>query len=360
MALTLIATQVAVVLLVIASLAYISLGLRIWSRRIMNIPLAFNDYMAILAMLLTTGTIANSLAEVFTGGIGVHVQDLKATDPWVLDFYSKSFVAAQIIWAAANSAVKISILSLYTVLFPRRKFCQYCYGIMLVILAYFTSVLVEAFALCHPVQYNWDKNIPGGNCGGQSGAYLAAGITNLVIDTCILVLPMPMLFSLHLTLPKKFAVAAMFSLGAVICVVSLLRILWLNSWDLTDINYGVGSGTIYSGLEPTLGVVNACLPTITPALIRLFGTGLLGRTKRGLSSTGNSGQARSQDRRLPPRETHTYGFERLDDDFPLTRIHADNTSSGNLDDHQITITREWEVSNFTQKGNGPTPSSSVV
>jgi hypothetical protein len=74
-------------------------------------------------------------------------------------------------------------------------------------------VLIETFALCKPVQYNWDKSIEG-HCNGENIAYLVAGIVNLCIDTFIVALPMPLVFNLQLVLSKKFAVAAMFSLGA--------------------------------------------------------------------------------------------------------------------------------------------------
>lgn len=124
------------------------------------------------------------------------------------------FVPAQLLWAAANTSVKYSILSLYTVLFPKKTFCYTCYGTMAAATAYFISVLLETFVLCTPVQYSWDKGIPGGECKGENTAYLIAGITNLVIDLFIVVLPMPMLFGLQMSLPKRFSIAGMFSLGA--------------------------------------------------------------------------------------------------------------------------------------------------
>lgn len=125
----------------------------------------------------------------------------------------KLFIPGQILWAAANTSVKLSILSLYTVLFPRQNFRYICYGIMTISIAYSISVLVETFVLCKPVEYNWNKSIPGGECKSQNQAYLAAGITNLIIDSSIVILPMPMLFGLQMSLPKKFSIVAMFSLG---------------------------------------------------------------------------------------------------------------------------------------------------
>lgn len=84
---------------------------------------------------------------------------------------------------------------------------------MAITLAYFISVLAESFALCRPVEFNWYKSIPDGHCENQSLAYIIAGITNLVIDASVVILPMPMLFSLRLSLLKRFGVAGMFSLG---------------------------------------------------------------------------------------------------------------------------------------------------
>lgn len=60
-----------------------------------------------------------------------------------------------------------------------------------------------------------------------------------------------------------------------ICVISLLRVIWLWTWNLADMTYNVTPGAIYSVLEPNLGVVNACLPTIKPAVNQLFGSYVL-------------------------------------------------------------------------------------
>lgn len=74
-------------------------------------------------------------------------------------------------------------------------------------------VLIETFCLCQPVQYNWDKSI-NGKCVGENTAYLIAGIVNLLIDTFIVILPMPQVFRLQMTLVKRVSIAGMFGLGA--------------------------------------------------------------------------------------------------------------------------------------------------
>lgn len=78
---------------------------------------------------------------------------------------------------------------------------------------YFISVVVEGFALCSPVQFNWDKSIDG-ECYNQNTAYLAAGIMNLIVDVIIVILPMPQLFRLKMPFARRLGIASMFGLGA--------------------------------------------------------------------------------------------------------------------------------------------------
>jgi hypothetical protein len=140
----------------------------------------------------------------------------------VLTLYSQSLIRrgtklaipGQIVWAAANTCVKLSILSLYTILFPGKKFARVCYVTGALSFAYFVTVFLESFLLCTPVQYNWDKTVPNGKCANQTLAYLVSGGTNLVIDAFIVVLPMPQLYGLQIPLQKRIAIAAMYSLGA--------------------------------------------------------------------------------------------------------------------------------------------------
>ncbi|KAF2657694.1 hypothetical protein K491DRAFT_676986 [Lophiostoma macrostomum CBS 122681] len=79
------------------------------------------------------------------------------------------------------------------------------------------------FLLCIPVQFNWDTTIQG-----------TCRCLNLIIDMVVVALPMPMLWRLWSPIAKKIGVAAMFSLGAVICVLSLIRVVFIASMNLND------------------------------------------------------------------------------------------------------------------------------
>lgn len=67
MALPLAAIQLAIISFIAISLAIVALGLRLWSRRILEQRLVFHDYMAIVAMLFTAGAVS-----VFLAGTALH------------------------------------------------------------------------------------------------------------------------------------------------------------------------------------------------------------------------------------------------------------------------------------------------
>ncbi|KAI2622366.1 hypothetical protein GGR54DRAFT_60177 [Hypoxylon sp. NC1633] len=192
-------------------LSVMALGLRIWSRTIQQTSLAFNDYAAVAATVFAAGDVSSSLAAAFIGATGTHAVDI--IDPWVLETFFMLLVPNQLFWGAANTGVKLSILSLYTLMFPSKRFRYFCYGAMAISVAYFISVVLGAFLLCRPIDFNWNKDIDEGSCGNQTMLFLSSAITNMVIDAFIVALPMPMLFGLKMPLAKRFSIAIMFSLG---------------------------------------------------------------------------------------------------------------------------------------------------
>ncbi|CAG8974184.1 hypothetical protein HYALB_00007347, partial [Hymenoscyphus albidus] len=203
---------------------------------------------------------------------------------------AKLFLAGQILWACGNSCVKTSILLLYVKLFPSKVLHILCYTTIALTWCYFISVFIESFVLCQPVQFNWDKTIPGGSCKTeeQNTAFLIAGITNLVLDVVVVFLPMPTLWALRHSTKKRIGVIGIFSLGLIVCIVTLLRVVWLQNWDLSDLTYTLKPGAIYSILEPALGVLNACLPVIAPVLKKLFRKGQPGTQVAGYSGQGSN------------------------------------------------------------------------
>lgn len=73
-----------------------------------------------------------------------------------------------------------------------------------------------------------------------------------------------------------------------ICIVTALRIYSIARLDFTDVSYNMVSANIWSSLEPCLGIVNACLPVLQPALAKTFGFDALEWTQRPKLTTSSA------------------------------------------------------------------------
>lgn len=142
-----------------------------------------------------------------------------------------------------------------------------------------------------------------------------------------------------------------------ICAISLLRVITIANWDLDDVTYSAAGVSVYSVLEPTLGVINVCLPTIRPAILALTR-----RAPRRVHSvvgypTGKEStwHYKSNGSALTSKRTRSQGdvedvpmagFDRPDDELLLTarveRGRSDGTIVGK-NPGEITIERGWEV-----------------
>ncbi|KAF2455726.1 hypothetical protein BDY21DRAFT_350155 [Lineolata rhizophorae] len=264
--------DVAILSAALLILDLVAMGLRFWARKLTGKKLVFNDYAAIVALVLSAGLCSILISMPFYAGGGHHVYDIP---------YSKRngihllFTVAQPFWGGANTSVKLSLLHLFITIFPSQRFRWVCYGVMVLVAAYLIPVLVATFVLCTPVQYNWNRTIEGGKCANQILMFTIAAVFNLVTDLIIVIMPIPMLWGLRVPLAKKLGIIAIFSLGAVICVISLLRTIYVPTIDLADFHYSAATFGRWSVLEPTLGVINACLPVMRPVLVRFV------RTTRG-------------------------------------------------------------------------------
>ncbi|KAI1642805.1 uncharacterized protein F4817DRAFT_351738 [Daldinia loculata] len=217
---------------------------------------------------------------------------------------------------------------------------------MVINMVYLVAITLETFLLCKPVQYTWDKSIQDGKCPGQMISFIVTGITNLALDILVVLLPMPMLFRLHMSLAKKFVIVIMFGVGAVIWVVSILRIISLFELDLDDPTYSATTEVIYSALEPALGVINACVPIIKPAVNRLTSLRPNRCTRKEVSIVTTTGLTASGERNAyrPTYDGFSVNYLSIENAIPphsTHELHRLGRSLGSEDG--ITVTRQWEV-----------------
>lgn len=130
-------------------------------------------------------------------GWGRHMITLSLQD---VTSFTKSYWAIQLLFPTTMSFAKISMLFLYRRIFPSRRFNILLYVVGAVIVVWWLASVLAIILICHPVQYFWDKTIPGGHCGNDFGILYGVASPNIVTDIAILILPLPILWKLQMRL----------------------------------------------------------------------------------------------------------------------------------------------------------------
>lgn len=107
---------------------------------------------------------------------------------------------------------KLSILFFYSRIFKERAFKIALYASFGFVIAWFVAIEITVLAQCRPVSALWDFTQPG-VCIDLQKFFMGAGIPNVLLNFIILVLPLPMIWTLDIEKKHKFALSSVFLLG---------------------------------------------------------------------------------------------------------------------------------------------------
>jgi hypothetical protein len=103
-----------------------------------------------------------------------------------------------------------SIFTLVIVWFKRAWYIIFAY----VVLNAVSSVTKDIFE-CHPVQHGWDEPLGRpGKCVNISAMEMSSGVILAVADLMLLVLPIPIIWSLRIPRRDKVMLCGLFTLGS--------------------------------------------------------------------------------------------------------------------------------------------------
>ena len=83
----------------------------------------------------------------------------------------------------------------------------------LIVIVWWFGNFFAYLLICVPIQYNWDQTIRGAHCGNRQLLHVLTPIPWIITDLTILLLPIPMTWSLQMPLKQKVAVSGTFLLG---------------------------------------------------------------------------------------------------------------------------------------------------
>ncbi|KAJ5720408.1 uncharacterized protein N7483_008342 [Penicillium malachiteum] len=178
-------------------------------------------------------------------------------------------IGASMTWLTGTVCCKLSMLSLYTSIFrSSRPIRRMVWIISCMVVGYFVAFLPIFLTQCHPISYQWHP-VPGGSCRSLSIQEIASITLNIVLDSTIALLPLPIIWKLHMSIWNKVTIGVMFGMGLLVVAVMILRlIITLDPATGADFVYGLYRIGLVSFLELWLSIIVVSLPALAPLFRR--------------------------------------------------------------------------------------------
>ncbi|RWA09819.1 hypothetical protein EKO27_g5295 [Xylaria grammica] len=261
--------SIVVVPIITGALATACVALRFRARYIQRLRCLFDDWLALVALILTWIFQGVNLAAVFAGGAGLPIETVIAIDPTAVTTYLKIILANFSLWVVTVSVVQLSILFFYIRIFSINKVFAWLSYVMVVLVTTFAiaGLFSEIFS-CVPVSKSWDPTVNGTCVDGKS--YCSAiGIIHVVFDLAIVTIPLPFIWRLKIAKGKKVVLSVLLCLGLVATIISLLKIVCL--FDLTgipqaDVTDYLWLTILFQTVELPIGIICCCVPSLKPVM----------------------------------------------------------------------------------------------
>ncbi|CAG8060300.1 unnamed protein product [Penicillium salamii] len=258
-----------VVPIVCTAFAALCFALRIYSRLKVLRGLRVEDVLMGVGLLCTCGVaacIVYSFLEIGSGrDIWSFPQEQRrqiALANWILTKF----------WPSAQVFVKISILILLRKLLGSVNwFRRSITGAIIFVVAWGITALVGNTLQCWPVQYFWTREIGGDCMSGQTTFFIIIGALSTVEDIFILCLPLPVVWKLQMPRHEKIELTILFTIGCLVCIFSILRIVELQRYETSNLTYASSFSLIWAILELDMAIVCGSFLLMKPVLLGCLG-----------------------------------------------------------------------------------------
>ncbi|OKL55869.1 hypothetical protein UA08_08863 [Talaromyces atroroseus] len=187
----------------------------------------------------------------------------------LVNFMKIAYIAT-LFYAPMALFVKVALLTLLARIFkPYRKWVMFIYLILGVVLSYYIPAFVIKARICDPVSAYWNGTNSGGSCIDQSKVIMADSVISVVTDLAILILPLPLTWSLQMPFSQKLKVIGLLSAGGLATAFSLYRLVMIARDGQSPDQTMVFTRVVLTGnAEGGIGLICACLPALNNLISR--------------------------------------------------------------------------------------------
>ncbi|OTB07052.1 hypothetical protein M426DRAFT_93422 [Hypoxylon sp. CI-4A] len=236
--------------------------LRFISRRNTH-QVAIDDWVSLLSyVFLLAVAVCHFLISGPYGYAGTPVTELS---PEQVEHFLIMLYADNICYSCCTATIKLSVTLLYRRIFVTPIFKHITSVLIAVLVCWGTAIAFTQAFSCTPVEASWIL-AKTEHCIDSTKFYDAVGISNIIFDFTLLLLPLPMIWRLHMDTRRKIQVSCVFFVGSFVCICSVLRVVFLQKLSTTDVSGSIWIVGIWTIVESAVGVSCACMPPLAHLL----------------------------------------------------------------------------------------------
>ncbi|KAI1335078.1 hypothetical protein F5Y15DRAFT_260733 [Xylariaceae sp. FL0016] len=279
------------------------MALRIWARSRLSMGFKLDDVCCMIGYVGFVGYCTICLLMLRYGG-GLHQWDVPK--PLVSD-YNKTVYATLVNYGPTVFAIKASILLFLTRVFaPFKTYVKWIYGFLGLLAVYYVTMLFLKTFICRPIPMFWGATTDG-QCFNQRILILTDNVLSLLSDIVVLLIPCPMTRSLQVGLKAKLKIGAIFGVGGIACIFSLVRLVFIaNEGESTDQTYVFVKINLTGIAECGIGLICACFPMMPALWNSIFRKEVPGYTSNSRSQFEMMNSSKMNSRRNRSRTTDPY------------------------------------------------------
>ncbi|KAF2116794.1 hypothetical protein BDV96DRAFT_34975 [Lophiotrema nucula] len=245
--------------------------LRFIARHVKKVSWGWDDALVVSATIFSFGVIASCLVDVYAGGAGHHLAYVKMHSPERLETWAKMTLVIPLMYLPAVALPKLSINALYLRIFSDRMNRVVCWIITGLVVANCIGSMVAAFVACVPLEFLWNRKLPGGgHCIDFNAWYRWGSLMNIFTDVVMLVVPIPVMLNLQASVKMKIGLILTFGVGSIGLVTAIIRFVGFFSEDMAaDGTWTATRLMILSVMEPGFYLLASCLVCLKPLLARV-------------------------------------------------------------------------------------------
>lgn len=145
--------------------------------------------------------------------------------------------------------------------------------------------------LCIPIDKNWYPEMDG-HCGNKQLVAKIPPIPWIVTDLAVLLMPIAMVWKLHLPWMQRVGLAGLFLLGGFSTISSCVRYSLL-FYQPEDVTFNLIPATIWTIIELDVTIISVCLIVSKPWFARIYPSKLISLVQQKISTARKSSSSSS-------------------------------------------------------------------